>query len=276
MTTSGGGDCIDEAIARKVTTANALSSGHPRYSTGNPAVMKPASTSVTVVFLGTFHPTSLVLPSLIEHKALGKNDAEQAVYEALLRDQVVDLKLPWARLVCIPDRLSIETPQAPYVRIMDLAAKCIREVDGGCVVGKVGLNVSCQYLFSSWEERDALGQRLAPLTAWGAWGETVRPSLRSRDATKHGGLLRATVREPRLDDRLAGYFDVHVEAGGVEGGSFGVNFRTNDHYEPLVGSPSLKGFSPRLFSEMLLEAVESNFDASILKALWAIDSIVNA
>lgn len=237
--------------------------------------MKPATTSVTVVFVGQFAPASLLLPSLVEHKAIGKIDAEQSSYEALLRDEIVDLKLPWGRLICLRDRLTLETSLAPYVRIIDLAAKCIREVAGGSLVTKVGINVTCQYGYTSMQDRDALGQRLVPLSAWGSWGEAVRSTLGSNSPKVHGGLLRATVRQPREDPMLGGHFDLLVEAAGSKDGFFNVLFRSNDHFEPSEGSPQLEGFSARMISEMLTAAAEVRFDTSVKNSLSIIDSVVN-
>jgi hypothetical protein len=254
--------------------SDALSSA-ANHRTAKTAAMKPASVTVTVVLLGTFKPGALLLPNLVQHKAIGKGDAEQSSYEALLRDQVVDVKLPWARLVCIPERLSIETPLAPYVRAADLAAKCVREVAGGSLVTKVGLNVTCRYGFQSVKARDEFGQRLSPISAWGALGAEVAGTLGATPDKLHGGLVRAAIRLPREHKTFGGHLDLHVEAGDFSSGTYNVLLQTNDHFEPIGGDIQATGLSERMFSEALIEVIENEFDASIKKALDSMDSLIN-
>src|SRR4051794_1272978 len=131
--------------------------------------MKPSTSNVSLVLVGTFSPSDISIHALADCKALPDGDLTAARYEALLPDQIVDVRLPWGKLAVVGERLVVEVNEAPYVRAADLALKCIRELTPSAVVRQMGINYTAHFEMDL-AQRDRIGQRLVPASNWGQFG----------------------------------------------------------------------------------------------------------
>ena len=232
---------------------------------------------VSVVLLGTFSPSALDLPLLHDAKAIGNDDFAATKYVALAPDQVVQLSLPWGTFQVAKDRLIVEAAQAPYVRAADLILRCARELDPTCLVTMMGINVRVTLVYQTKAERDALGVRLVPPSAWGSWGKGVRPNIAEGNRDElYGGMTMAVMRATK-DDEFGGWIDARVEPAYVDKRGFGVIISTNDHYPtPTLLEGRLQArAAAKVASETLLTVLEEKFDESVHRSMEIVESIAS-
>jgi hypothetical protein len=239
--------------------------------------MKPRATRVTVVFVGAFSPSSSILESLINEKAISKSDGEAAKYNALVNGQIVEIAFPWCVFGLVGNRFSVDTSQVPYVRAADLASKFISEIAPNSKVEKFGINVILTYGYTDSKERDQLGRRLVPPTNWGGWGTEIQNSQAFPVTDpRHGGLINVGMRQGKPGDRDAGWIDVQIAPGMSSTNSHDVTIAINDHYEVSPNSADISNskLSDAAITASLLERFESNFDASIERSLSIANGII--
>lgn len=238
--------------------------------------MKPLTTSVSVVLLGKFLPGFFSIESLAAANAISRVDGEEARYEVLLRDQAVEIRFSWGKLLVVPERLVAEITQVPFVRALDLALKAVREVGPGATVEKLGVNVKSQYRYISTTERDQLGARLVPPAGWGAWGREIAKSFDyPAGEPRHGGLVQVTMRQGKPDGREAGWIDAMVVAGGKSSDGFDVVINVNDHYELDSGDDVGPQPDAHVGSARLLSMLEGSFDDSVDRSHRILAGIVS-
>lgn len=225
-------------------------------------------------------PTEFVPAKLAEAGAIAKEELSQIAWTALVPNQAVEYQFSWGRLFAVSDRFTIETQQVPFVRVADLALKCMREVASRAVVSRFGINFVCHFRLNRSQDRDRMGQRLVPLKNWGKWGSTVEESLSfPAQDPRHGGMMTVVVRQGKPEDRDAGWIDVKIEPSMVIADGQGVLIAVNDHYEShLVHSHRLNdNFEERTRkeSDALLTQLEQSFDSSIDRAEKIMNDILS-
>lgn len=229
---------------------------------------KPDSSTVSAVLVGKFQPSRFVLPALEEAEVLSSADIANARYEVLVRDQALHIILPWGALQVTLDRFTVEITQAPYVRGADLLLKCVAELGSGSVVRQMGINLKTHYIYQDPAERDQLGRRLLPATAWGMWGKEVAESQKlPASSLLHGGLACAVLRQQKepVGD-VEGHVDARVDSARPTDAGWGVLISINDHYELAASSSGKPKKSEAVGTATLLEAFEECFDLSVAKS----------
>lgn len=238
--------------------------------------MKADSVTVGVVLLGDFDPSAFMLPILEKNKAIGASDISSAKYETLARDQIVDIHFSWGRLCALQDRFLVETTQVPYIRVADLASKCLREIAPTSIVKKMGINVFCHFKFDDWKKRDQFGARLMPPLSWGSFGSQVASSFEHPPKDpRHGGAILAVMRQGCPDNRKAGWIDARVEPSIVIPENLGVLITINDHYEfPALTSASMRHSVEKTQSDELLSMLEELFDSAVQRGIEIAENII--
>lgn len=230
----------------------------------SPVSMKAKLTSITVVMVGRFTPSDFGPSELAEKGAISEEEANAAIFTALLPNQMMSYRLPWGTVQVVEERLSVETTQTPYIRAADLVVKCLRDVARGCLVNKFGINFNAHFVLSSAKERDALGTRLAPPDSLGWWGLEVGKSLEKPvDDPQHGGLTALVVRQGQPDEREGGWIDVRIEPSSRFQND-GVFISVNDHYQLTRGpKPDPSAVLSAEGTDTLLKRLEGAFDSSV-------------
>lgn len=238
--------------------------------------MKPDSSVVSIVLVGTFAPSKFLLPALAESDVLSSGDIENANYEMLLKDQAVQIMFPWGSMSVLQDRFTIEVAQAPYVRAADLLLKCAREVATGSVVRQMGINLKADYIYQDPAARDILGRRLMPASAWGAWGKEVEKSQDLPAASlMHGGLACAVLRQQKEEaNGVEGYVDARVDAARPTNAGWGVFVSVNDHYQASVSSIGGYKMSDAVATAALLDVLQDSFDGSVARSIEIANGII--
>jgi len=241
--------------------------------------MRPDHTTVSVVLVGAFQTSKFVLDELERGGVLSKTDIADSSYKGLLKDQYVELTIgSWGHLTVIPDNLTIEVSEAPYIRAVDMVLKCLREIAPLSTVRAMGLNVKSSFSFVDHVERDNLGMRLSPPSGWGPWGQKVRESIDfpMTDA-RHGGLKSVVMRQPRPDGRESGYLDVRVDSASEARGNSvvpGVQIFVNDHHDMPPLAEGEEAPSAHVQTAKMLDVLEGAFDSSIARSMEICDGII--
>lgn len=243
--------------------------------------MKADHTFATVVLVGDFAPAKLTLEELKKGGVLSKPDLDDATYHGLLKDEVVDIAFgSWGRITALKKTVSIQINEAPFIRGADLALRCIRELAPTSTIQMLGINVTSFYKFTDLNVRDKVGRALAPPSNWGVWGKEIEDSQSSYSPSdsRHGGLIKISMRQGVTDDRPAGYIDVHLESAvrqQNEKTDIGIQIMVNDHYQ--VNQEGENGEdSSRVVTAKLLDILEANFDTSIERAITISNDVISS
>ena len=234
--------------------------------------MKLDSSSVTLVLVGSFSPVAFSIDSLAETNSIGADDARLARYEAFVRGQVCDIRLPWGKFAAVESKLVVEVNEAPYIRAADLAIKCLRDVSSGGVVRQMGINHQA-FFETTLEERDVVGRRLVPPENWGGFGVEVAEGFNyGVKDPRHGGLTVAVLRLGKFDDRPGGFTDARVEPGN-RNNTTGIVVSINDHYE-MPANKDGNPVSDRIATGALLDYLEASFDKCVERSIRFVNQII--
>lgn len=236
------------------------------------------ATSASVVLVGSFDPQAFLLEKLREGAVLSASDLDTARYVELLPPQMLTLRFGnWGRLQVLPSRWVFDVFEMPFIRASDFALKCLLELAPTSKVREMGLNAQADYKFLDPAERDALGRRLVPASAWGAWGREVAARMDEVPPNEkgHPGAVGAALRLPLPRDRGHGFLDIRWEALEMAGppSTLGMRLLSNDHYTPRATDPNM---SDAVLNATLQDALAQEFDASIQGSLNIFEDIVRS
>ena len=222
----------------------------------------PEISGTTIVLMGSFNP-AIFTPAWFElHGLLPQGTAEIAKLE-VAHPQATAFNAEWLSLNVMAERFSVETVQAPDVRVRDLIVRTFREHLNHTPLKAVGINRSVHFNLKSWADRDRIGRILAPIGPWGAWAEEL-----GLDGT-HGGMTSLTMTQTDPEGRpKGGGINVKVEPSTRIGeGRTGVYVSVNDHYQFGADQPEA--------TEAVIQVVENNFDESVERSNKLIDHIMS-
>ena len=222
----------------------------------------PEISTTSIVLVGNFNP-AIFTPAWFElHGLLPKGTADIAKL-GVARSQATSFNAEWLNLNVLLERFSVETVQAPDVRIRDLVVRTFREHLNHTPLKAVGINRSVHFNLKSLADRDRIGRKLAPIEPWGAWAEEL-----GLDGT-HGGMTALTMSQIDPDGRpKGGRINVTVEPSTQIGeGRTGVFVNVNDHYQFDADQPEA--------TESVIQVVENQFDVSVKRSNKLIDHIMS-
>ena len=133
---------------------------------------------VTIVLLGSFDSSAALPAKLGSAGVIRSDEAAAARFTALVPGQAVNFALTWCTVLVLQDRFVVETSEPPFIKIADLVQKTIGDVMPNAVVNMLGINRQYTIKFSTAQEIDAFGTRIAPPSGWGNCGqENIRENL---------------------------------------------------------------------------------------------------
>ena len=148
--------------------------------------INPEISETSIVLVGSFTPAIFTPAWFVLHGLLPKGTDEIAKLE-VAHPQVTSFSAERLILNVIPERFSVETVQAPDVRVLDLVVRTFKEHLNHTPLKTFGINRSVHFRVRSPAERDRIGRMLVPVEPWGAWGEEL-----GLDGT-HGGMTSLTM-----------------------------------------------------------------------------------
>ena len=220
----------------------------------------PEISGTSVVLVGSFNP-AIFTPAWFElHELLPQGTAEVATLE-IAHGQATVFNADWLHLNVVPERLTVETSQAPDIRIRDLVVRTFREYLHHTPLNALGINRNVHFNVRTLEDRDRIGRTLAPVEPWGEWAEEL-----GLDGM-YGGMTSLTMTQVDPDGRpKGGRINVKVEPSARIGdGRTGVYVNVNDHYALDSARPA----------EAVIEMLEKHFDESVQRSNRLIDHVMS-
>lgn len=224
--------------------------------------IEPEINGVSAVLLGDFNPAIFTPSWFALTGLLPERVAESADLDIASRD-MTSFNADWLRLMVVPDRFTVDTSQAPHVRVRDFVVRVFKEYLSHTPLRAFGINRNIHFLLRDSAERDRIGRVLAPVEPWG----TLVHQLDLDD--EHGGMTSLTMSQLNPQGRpTGGQINVTVEPSNRIGqGRFGLYVRVNDHY-------TIEGAGPKT-SESLIALFEDNFEASLERSDAITDHIMS-
>ena len=224
--------------------------------------IEPEISGVSVVLLGDFNPAIFTPAWFALHGLLPESVADSAELH-IANQQVTDFVADWLLLRVTVDRFSVETLQAPHIRLRDLVARIFKEYLHHTPLRAFGINRHVHFRLKSSAERDRIGKTLAPVEPWGTWGRDL-----DLDG-KHGGMKSLTMSQLAPDGRpTGGQINVTVEPSyRISNRQTGVYVGVNDHY--AIDNAELET------AEHLIDLFDDNFDTSLERSNGIIDHIMS-
>ncbi len=224
--------------------------------------IEPEISGVSVVLLGEFNPAIFTPAWFAMHGLLPESAAESAMLE-VAHQQVTVFSTDWLRLEVTHNRFSINTLQAPYIRLRDLVARVFKEHLYHTPLNAFGINRDVHFQVSSLTVRDRMGRTLAPVEPWGTWRHALGLDGES------GGMTSLTMSQNDPEGRpKGGRINVKVEPSNRIGqGRLGVYVQVNDHYAINDTGPGT--------GERLMKLFEDNFDTSLSRGDDIVDHIMS-
>lgn len=224
--------------------------------------IEPEISGVSVVLLGDFNPAIFTPAWFALHGLLPEDVADNADLR-IAHQQVTEFAADWLILQVAVDRFSIETLQAPHIRLRDLVVRIFKEHLHHTPLRAFGINRQVHFRVKSSAERNRIGRTLAPVEPWGAW----RQDLGLDD--EYSGMTSLTMSQVNPEGRpTGGQINVTVEPSNqISNRRIGVYVRVNDHYA---------GDNAELeTAERLMQLFESSFDTSLERSNGIIDHIMS-
>lgn len=229
--------------------------------------------TAALVAVGVFDVRLFTPTEFLGKEILTVADAASAQSITFLPGQISTFEIDALKITAETNRVQVETSAPPYVRVADILSKALR--DNPKVPSKVaaiGINVHAYYVLESFEARDRLGRKLAPIECWGKWSKELKSAAAFPPTDRrHPGMMSIVMRLPMTEDRLGGWVDVKVEPSMRVKNSPEIFIAVNDHYD-LGPEPDEKAHSDNPLS--LLDISDTRFDSSLQRADEIISSIL--
>ena len=224
--------------------------------------IEPEISGVSVVLLGEFNPAIFTPAWFAMHGLLPESAAESAMLE-VAHQRVTAFSTDWLRLEVTHNRFSINTLQAPYIRLRDLVARVFKEHLYHTPLNAFGITRDVHFQVSSLTVRDRMGRTLAPVEPWGTWRHALGLDGES------GGMTSLTMSQNDPEGRpKGGRINAKVEPSNRIGqGRLGVYVQVNDHYAINDTGPGT--------GERLMKLFEDNFDTSLSRGDDIVDHIMS-
>ena len=224
--------------------------------------IEPEISGVSVVLLGEFNPAIFTPAWFALHEILPSGVATNSKLQ-VAHEQVTAFSTDWLTLQVLTDRFSVDTLQAPYIRLRDIVARVFKEHLHHTPLKAFGINRNIHFQAPSSTSRDQLGRTLAPIAPWGECGRNL-----GFDG-EHGGMTSLKMSRGGPEKRPASdIINVTVEPSNKVGqGRLGVYVGINDHYtidDTKTGSVM-----------RLMEVLDDNFETSLKQSDEIVDHIMS-
>ena len=224
--------------------------------------IEPEISGISAVLLGDFNP-AIFTPSWFALNGLLPEHVAESAHLDVASREVTSFNADWLRLVVQIERFTIDTSQAPYVRVRDLVVRVFKEHLSHTPLRAFGINREIHFRLRDSAERDRIGRMLAPVGPWGALGHQLELD------GEQSGMTSLTMSQVDPRGRPAGgQINVTVEPSKRIGqGQSGIYVRVNDHY-------AMDGSGPKT-STRLIALFEENFEASLKRSDAITDHIMS-
>jgi len=223
--------------------------------------IEPEISGITLVLRGHFNPAIFVPAWFALHGLLPETLASGADL-SIASPHVTAFGVEWLQLQVADDRMSLESTQAPFTRLRDLALRIFREKLPETPLYQLGINRAVHFRVESLAARDRISRILAPAEPWEGSG------LELGSNGQQGEVTSITMSQIGLEGRPAeDRINVKVEPSTCIEGNRGVFVEVNDHY--TIGDEDLGS------SEKLIDILDDNFDLSMSQSAKIVDHVMS-
>lgn len=194
--------------------------------------MLPEVSSTTIVLVGKFDISDFLPRTLVMTKVLRSEELIDIELIAYVPSQILDYDLPWGKVTVTPQQLVVKAEETPHVTASDFIRSALANASEAVKVVAMGINFEGHFKLEYAYQRNKIGTRLVPPSAWGAWGEEVQKQIDTAvDGKLHGGVVNAVLRKARVnDDGMFGHVEVRVQPSS-KFPETGIHMAVNDHYQ---------------------------------------------
>lgn len=219
----------------------------------------------SVVLIGRFNPAIFSPSWLALNDLVSKPDADRAQIQ-IIHPEVAQFEVGELKVVSQLKKFSAACASSRREMIRDLIVGVFGQILVHTPIYAVGINREIHFSAGSLSVRDLVGDRLAPKSAWGQWGEDLKNKL-DDDILQLGGLASMTMQQQRRNERRSGHIQATVQPSGVPSlGTSGIFLGVNNHYKIAnEGDP--------VTSNQLLELLEEEWDEANAKSEFIFDQI---
>jgi len=222
----------------------------------------PEKSSVSIVLVGSMNSLIFRPGWFAKNGLISETEAEAAEIEVIHKELTL-FKLDWCSIRVEPTRFVIDSEDAPFIRISDLAVRTFKEFLVHTPVTMLGINRVVSFDAGSDEARDKIGNVLAPKQPWGDWAA----DLEKGNGPARGGMRSLTMQQTVVDDgREEGWTRAKIEPSMHS--AFGIYMEVNDHFQ-LKELDSVSGAEP------VVTMLEGGFEESIRRSEWIIQQIMD-
>jgi len=226
--------------------------------------ISPDISSCSIVFLGKFNP-AIFHPAWLHSKGIEVDEPELSDNIITSRDFTqfsIDSRIYRFQT----DRFQVETPTAPWVRLVDIATRIFCEHLHHTPIFALGINRDMHFRLPNASSRIRLGRKLAPIGPWGEYGK----GMDAEDRVLTGGLQTLTMRQKsRLADGHMVQTNATIEPSVRITDDSAVYVRVNSHHV-LGNLPEGHG------SEVAIDMLAKRFDPAVKEAEAIINTIMQA
>lgn len=177
------------------------------------------------MLVGNFNP-AIFSPAWLNRVGLIKDAVAEDAEVQIIHSELTVLKFGAMEIQIGPSRLTVSTPEVPFVRIQEFTTDLLGKVLPQTPIQFAGINFEEHFLAPSPKHRMALGRMLAPTKPWGEWGK----KLEAGNKDTPSGLIRLVMQETKPGGR-EGSFSVEVGPSDEINKYQAVKVKTNDHFE---------------------------------------------
>lgn len=222
---------------------------------------------VSIVLLGSFNPRLFHPQWLAANGMISSDQADAAALSpTVVTNEFTQFTAAYMLFDVQSPRFLVRCETLYKEVVRDLVLKAFGEYLPHVPIWRLGLNRSFEFRCGSEQARDKLGQLLAPSTAWGDWGKSIKQGI-DASVPNHGGVTRVTMMQRPRVDGYDGFVQADVQPSGTH--SDGVTLDINSDY--ALGDPATT-----MGSAKALDIVATQWDASFSNAQAIANSLMGA
>ncbi len=186
---------------------------------------------LAIVANGSFNP-AIFHPAWLAKEGIITADEDAAAEIEIVHSEIARFNFSGVSIDVQSERFVIKMDVEPFVRAADLFYLIFGEKLPHAPVRSVGINFIAHASLGSFDQRQRFGRRLAPIEAWGPFGERMERKERS----KTGGFSTLVMRASYEEFGESGAVNVTIQPSTRVANDAGVFISVNNHFSEDVGT----------------------------------------
>jgi hypothetical protein len=222
--------------------------------------IEPELGGCSIVLVGHFNPRIFLPPWFAQNKVVSETEANQAEI-TVVHSEITVVRIGKIRIQADLGRFVAESSEASWIDLSDFVERTF-DLLVHTPINQMGINRYVHFSVGDEETRNRIGNMLAPLEPWGAWGAQIGKGVVNG---QRGGCINLTMHQPKPPGSMSGHVQVQVQPSNRISAGAGIFVQVNDHY-----------FSGPIEStiEAMMDELK-NFERSIRRSEELIDQVMS-